>query len=147
MCPAPDPPCNSKNLKVRAKLPLLLLLLLPIVPRRDNVRSNKLRPARVMRQLELLPSHQVISSFGSQQSRQGQTWRPPPNLCRDGNLHFNWTTDHSPRLQAFRCGRRVKGVALPRVWCTASYCPRMCMPSRTRQMSHWVDDCNGTLLR
>ena len=82
------------------------------------------------------PQTQVGVSVASS-SQAAQAWQPK----------FSWTASHSLRALVYGCGRKVKGVVLPKVWCTAFFCPRMCTLLRRGRRSLWEEDFSGILLR
>ena len=90
-------------------------------------------------------NHQEVPSSKNHRFRSERTWCPPPKQHQRGNLHSNWTTNLFPRVLAYECGRKVKGVVLPKAWCTTSFYPRTCMTLRRGRKNPWEEGCSGIL--
>ena len=130
----PDARQTAQSNHFRAEVRCLLLL--PLIhlsladPEKGNIFSSRPLPVREMPKPGLLPSHQEVSSSKNHQLRSGRTWHPPLEQHWRGSLHSNWMASLFLRVLVYGYGRKVKGVALPKAWCTVSFCPRTCTPLR-----------------
>ena len=92
------------------------------------------------------PIHLGVLPYRSHRLRSGWAWHPLPKQRRLGSPSFCWTASHSPRALVYGCGRKVKGVTLPKVWRPAFFYPRTCTLLRKGRRSLWEEGYNGILL-